>query len=273
MGASVRLSVFNVVFMVVIGVSTVCWLGCGGGSGAPSSRKDITRFVVLGQEGTISSDTVRAVVPAGTDRTHLAPSITHQGTDISPASGVYQNFSAAVTYTVTAEDHSTKAYAVTILGAECGNGVQEPGEECDDGNLVNGDGCSSACKLPVCGDGTVDPGEECDDGNLVNGDGCSSACVLATCGDGTVDPGEECDDGNLVSGDGCSSTCMLPVCGDGTVDPGEECDDGNVVNGDGCSSACMLPICGDGTVDPGEDCDDGNQVGGDGCSSTCKVEP
>lgn len=36
----------------------------------------------------------------------------------------------------------------------CGNGNQEPGEECDDGNLANGDGCSAACKFecpPSCG--------------------------------------------------------------------------------------------------------------------------
>ena len=31
--------------------------------------------------------------------------------------------------------------------AVCGNGMQEAGEECDDGNLTNGDGCSSLCVL------------------------------------------------------------------------------------------------------------------------------
>ena len=30
---------------------------------------------------------------------------------------------------------------------------------------------------PVCGNGVLDAGEECDDGNRVSGDGCSSACV------------------------------------------------------------------------------------------------
>ena len=29
----------------------------------------------------------------------------------------------------------------------CGNGKLEPGEECDDGNLVDGDGCNKICKL------------------------------------------------------------------------------------------------------------------------------
>jgi cysteine-rich repeat protein len=31
-------------------------------------------------------------------------------------------------------------------GAVCGNGKLEAGEQCDDGNLVDGDGCSSTCK-------------------------------------------------------------------------------------------------------------------------------
>ena len=32
--------------------------------------------------------------------------------------------------------------------------------------------------LPPCGDGFVDPNEQCDDGNTVDGDGCSPACRL-----------------------------------------------------------------------------------------------
>jgi cysteine-rich repeat protein len=45
--------------------------------------------------------------------------------------------------------------------AECGNGVQEQGEECDDGNATDGDGCEADCTLPACGNGIVDPGEVC----------------------------------------------------------------------------------------------------------------
>src|SRR2546426_2691135 len=34
-----------------------------------------------------------------------------------------------------------------IAGACCGNGVIDPGEDCDDGNQLNGDCCSSTCKF------------------------------------------------------------------------------------------------------------------------------
>jgi cysteine-rich repeat protein len=35
----------------------------------------------------------------------------------------------------------------TIVAAVCGNGKRETGEQCDDGNILNLDGCDSACKF------------------------------------------------------------------------------------------------------------------------------
>ena len=32
--------------------------------------------------------------------------------------------------------------------------------------------------LGLCGNGRIDPGEECDDGNDIDGDGCSAQCLL-----------------------------------------------------------------------------------------------
>lgn len=92
----------------------------------------------------------------------------------------------------------------------------------------------------VCGDTVRDDGEQCDDGNLSNGDGCSNACSLERCGNGTVDAWEQCDDGNTRSGDGCSGICRIEFCGDTVTqsDIGEQCDDGNGLSGDGCSSLC-----------------------------------
>jgi cysteine-rich repeat protein len=34
-----------------------------------------------------------------------------------------------------------------MVAAACGNGVREPGEQCDDGNVVNLDGCDSRCQF------------------------------------------------------------------------------------------------------------------------------
>jgi uncharacterized delta-60 repeat protein len=62
-----------------------------------------------------------------------------------------------------------------------------------------------------CGNGTIDYAEQCDDGNVVDGDGCDSNCTPTACGNGVVSSGEECDDGNLTSGDGCSATCEREV--------------------------------------------------------------
>jgi cysteine-rich repeat protein len=74
---------------------------------------------------------------------------------------------------------------------------------------------AAACLTPVgtCGNGVVEPGEQCDDGNTVSGDGCSATCQNeVVCGDGVVEGDEECDDGNTVSGDGCSATCKREPC-------------------------------------------------------------
>jgi cysteine-rich repeat protein len=46
-------------------------------------------------------------------------------------------------------------------GAACGNGTMEPGEECDDANRIDADGCEADCTLPRCANGIVDPGELC----------------------------------------------------------------------------------------------------------------
>jgi cysteine-rich repeat protein len=70
-------------------------------------------------------------------------------------------------------------FTLHVNGPVCGNGALEGGEECDDNNLVNGDGCSNVCELePMCGNGSTEAGEPCDDGNLIGGDGCSAECTF-----------------------------------------------------------------------------------------------
>jgi fibro-slime domain-containing protein len=61
----------------------------------------------------------------------------------------------------------------------CGDGIRTPNEACDDGVNDGSYGhCTADCQWgPYCGDGVVqEPYEQCDDGNSVNGDGCDVTC-------------------------------------------------------------------------------------------------
>jgi cysteine-rich repeat protein len=67
------------------------------------------------------------------------------------------------------------AYSVAIRDlARCGDGAVMGYEECDGGAA-----CTATCeRVPNCGDGHLDYPEVCEDGNMNNGDGCSSTCEI-----------------------------------------------------------------------------------------------
>jgi cysteine-rich repeat protein len=159
--------------------------------------------------------------------------------------------------------------------ARCGDGVTDPGEECDDGGDDGDPGCLPGCIRNTCGDGVLEPGPElCDDGNTSEADACLTTCKPNTCGDGHLWIGRElCDDGNTSDTDGCLSTCRPNTCGDGFLDPqAEECDDGNTSNPDACLATCRFNTCGDGHRNAlKEECDDGNDDPQDGCLPTCRA--
>jgi uncharacterized repeat protein (TIGR02543 family) len=83
-----------------------------------SSEKAITAFSFASPAaiGAIdeSAGTIAVTVPFGTNLTDLVPSISFSGTTISPESDTAQDFTGMVTFTVTAADGGTKAYAVTV---------------------------------------------------------------------------------------------------------------------------------------------------------------
>jgi cysteine-rich repeat protein len=172
---------------------------------------------------------------------------------------------------------NTDGCVAGCVAATCGDGyIWAANEQCDDGNTQNTDACLDSCVAAVCGDGYVWAGhEECDDDNDDNTDGCVAGCVAATCGDGHVWAGVEgCDDGNNIDDDDCTNACALPTCGDGIVQSGEACDDGNDTNDDQCTNVCTLPTCGDGIVQSGEQCDDGSgnsDTTPNACRTTCTL--
>lgn len=157
--------------------------------------------------------------------------------------------------------------------ATCGDFVVDPGEVCDDGNDVAGDGCNDTCtSTETCGNGFVDAGEACDDGNMIDTDACVT-CEAARCGDGFVHEGvESCDDGDTQNGSGnnqCLSDCSgVQRCGDGATEGTEVCDDGDALDGgDGyCTADCLaIQTCGNNVVEGTEFCDDGNMDSTDAC--------
>lgn len=149
----------------------------------------------------------------------------------------------------------------------------DPGKQADDGTAC---GAGKVCKAGVCsdvtcGDAFVTAPEECDDGNLTDGDGCDSckfSCVskdpLRDCSGGDPCAGTStCDDSvhtctpgiPLANGTDCgpnafcvTGVCTASVCGNAVVEMGEKCDDGNPIDGDGCDTDCA-PSCSDPKVD------------------------
>lgn len=119
----------------------------------------------------------------------------------------------------------------------CGDGSCQVGKE--DALTCARDGC-----VPECGNGVIEAGEDCDDGNLENVDACLNNCTEASCGDGFLEAGvEDCDDTNLNDNDACTSACKMATCGDSLTWTGvEDCDDGNAVDTDACDVACKTVI-------------------------------
>lgn len=101
----------------------------------------------------------------------------------------------------------------------CGNGILEPGEECDDGNTVDGDGCSATCELECIAEPEVCDGidNNCDglvDEGLTQSTGELGACSINT---------ETCNAGSYASNNQYVS--QVEVCDGIDNDCDEEADE------------------------------------------------
>lgn len=72
-----------------------------------------------------------------------------------------------------------------LSASEAGSGSGDdagpgPGDEGDgDGETADGGTDTGGKQAPACLDGALDPGEDCDDGNDIDGDGCNRDCTLS----------------------------------------------------------------------------------------------
>ncbi|MFO0740411.1 MAG: FN3 associated domain-containing protein [Labilithrix sp.] len=85
------------------------------------TSKDITSFVINGVSGSIDGTNITLVLPPNTNLTVLAPTITHTGASITPASLAPQDFTAPRQYVVTAEDGTKQTYSATVTAAPGSN--------------------------------------------------------------------------------------------------------------------------------------------------------
>ncbi|HWB81645.1 MAG TPA: hypothetical protein VG755_42075 [Nannocystaceae bacterium] len=92
-----------------------------------------------------------------------------------------------------------------VAFAECGDAIVEGDEECDEGISST---CDDDCTLVECGDGTMNPlaAEECDDGNVSDGDGCSASCSAEL--PGTSDDGGDAESSTTEGGSTEASTTL-----------------------------------------------------------------
>ncbi len=176
----------------------------------------------------------------------------------------------ALVFVATASPPSAFAGAAS----ECGDGLIEGPEQCDDGNTTPGDGCAAACLVEACFECSGEPsacapapnGTLCDDLDVCTE---TDVCVSGVCQGGAPlscpDPG----------------ACAVPVCdpisGCGSqLEPnGTPCDDGNPdTDPDTCQAGtCQgVPLTSCVGRPDGSPCDDNNVcTTGDSCfSNSCK---
>ncbi|MBI4508586.1 MAG: hypothetical protein HY698_03045 [Deltaproteobacteria bacterium] len=197
-----------------------------------------------------------------------------------------------------------------------------PGETCQGGLCKDSNGDATQCPIvtisvsqvgPCCGDGVVLPTEECDDGNTVDGDGCSSTCkkqdvnprgACCTAKGCTFLPQRECQaaggefhvgktcaqinecrpaiTGACCGKDGCQSPVEVDACkaSGGVAHAGKSCHEINYCApgeepGDTQGACCIRGICYEGVEIKACELKGGNAYAGRMCSQVeCRsVEP
>jgi cysteine-rich repeat protein len=197
----------------------------------------------------------------------------------------------------------------------CGNGDldESEGEQCDDGNLVGGDGCDELCQVESTGPDDICPGAEValagageeprtasvsgsttskinHYGSVCGGSGEDAVYVVTPDVTGLLTATVLSDyDAVLYARSACDDPTSELDCDDISASGGGDQISFQVaaqtpyfifVDGYGALDGnftldivVATAFCGNGVAESPEQCDDGAMVDGDGCSATCSIEP
>jgi fibulin 1/2 len=226
----------------------------------PSVASNGTDFFLAWEEDRNSTidvygDLLAGTTPSTVDGFGIATALTHE---TRPSIG----YNATALGYLIAYESDTAIHARLVK--QCGDGVLQTGEGCDDGNTTGGDGCSAVCGIEAgftCANNTPSTCTDIDECLTSNG-GCAQTCTNSvgsyTCGcnagyalaqDGfSCADIDECATGN----GGCAQTCTNSVgsyactCGAGYAlgsdDHGcDDVDECSIVNGGGAQLCNNVP--------------------------------
>lgn len=136
----------------------------------------------------------------------------------------------------------------------CVAGLSLPdGSPCSGVSGLPGECEGGVCIPSTCGDGKKDSGEECDDGNAIDGDGCESNCIYSCHTDGDCVQ-DQCVEGSCETGGSgkvCRYSYLTSPCDDGLY-----CTAVDLCNGEGECIGSLNPC--DDSLECTEDfCDEG----------------
>ena len=176
---------------------------------APQAMVDIARTEFFDEGGAATLVSAVAVNPSGNDQYQwykndapiAAPFGTQRNLDLTLGTGAVtaaeegEYFYTIANNVVTGLVLTSEPITVNVVPVTCGNGTLDPNEACDDGNVLDGDGCSAACLL--------EDDEPCTDSEQCMSNFCDASQAPAVCGPATTPPTSSLPIGRWHGG-GCS---------------------------------------------------------------------